>query len=336
MSSWNNYPKIFQVGHGGVRDIFMHRVLVQEKIDGSQFSFGQIEGRLRMKSHHQDISDIKGEWGLFTEAIKYVRELFDAGKLHEGWTYRGEVLSKPCHNKLAYERVPKHNIIGYDVAIGCEQYLEYTDVVAAFNRLDLEIVPYYFYGVVTNPETIKTYLDRRPILGGKIIEGMVIKAHGHYGEDKHTLMAKLVNPEYREINDTGENQKGKDFQQELVDTYRTEARWDKAILHLKEQGLIKGEAQDIGPLIGEISRDLKSEAEDEIKAKLWKRFWPQVSRGCTGGFAEYYKRKLMEAAFVQDTDAKPDPITGGVATEVGDVVGLQGAGIDTSGAESAT
>jgi hypothetical protein len=301
LSSWNSYPKVWQVGHGQVKDIFTKTVLVQEKIDGSQFSFGLIEGRLRIKSHHQDISDIVGEYGLFSEAIAYVRELHSGGKLHPEWTYRGEVLQKPCHNRLTYERVPKHSIVGLDVATGLEQYANYTDCVAAFAKLDLEVVPYYHYGIIDNPDTIKTFLDRRPLLGGKMIEGIVIKAYGVYGEDKHTLMAKYVNPAFREISDQPENQKSVDFTTSLIETYRSEARWEKVIQSFREKGL-GAEVKDIGPMIGSLTKDIQEECGEEIAKKLWKRYWPHIARGCTNGFAEYFKRKLMEGSFAHIQD----------------------------------
>lgn len=300
-SSWTSYPKVFQFGHGAVSELAGAVVLVEEKIDGSQFSFGLIEGRLRIKSHHQDISDIVGEWGLFTEAIAYVRELAVKNLLHEGWTYRGEVLQKPCHNRLAYERVPKHNIVGFDVCTGPEQYLGYVDKVQEFRRLDLECVPYYFYGRLPNSDTIDTFLGRTPLLGGKHVEGVVFKAYGHYGEDKKTLMAKYVHPSFRETKVPDEYQKSVDFTQGMIDTYRSEARWDKAIQRFKEQGAVM-EPKLIGPMIGSITKDIEEECGDEIKRKLWKRYWPHIARGCTGGFAEYFKRKLMENAFAQDTE----------------------------------
>lgn len=299
-TSWHDYGKIFGVGHKAVKDIWLKNVHIEEKIDGSQFSFGVIHDRLRIKSHHQDVSDIVGEWGLFTEAIAYVRQLHAESKLHVGWTYRGEVVQKPKHNKLEYERVPKHNIVGFDIATGEEEYLGYVDKQAAFGKLDLEVVPYYHYGIVSNPDTIKTLLDRRPLLGGKFIEGLVIKAYGVFGEDKKTLMAKYVSEAYKEVNPVQST--GKDFLAELIDTYRSEARWDKAIQHLKEKRLLLGEAKDIGPLIKRVQDDLLEEEGAAIKDKLWKQYGHHLLRGCTGGLAEYYKRSLLEKAFIQDTD----------------------------------
>jgi hypothetical protein len=304
MSSFNSYPKVWNVGHGAVKDIFSKTLLVEEKIDGSQFSFGDVDGRLRMKSHHQDISDIVGEYGLFTEVIAYVRGLYEAKKLVPGYTYRVEVLQKPTHNKLSYERVPKHHMIGFDIATGDEQYMGYVDKVTEFNKLDLETVPYIYYGVVNSPDTIDSFLGRQSILGGKMIEGVVFKAYGVFGEDKKTLMAKYVNKAFRELKDTGENQKSSDFLTDLVETYRSEARWVKAVQRLREQGKLLNEPKDIGPLIGAIVDDLKEEEGMSIMAKLMKRYWPHIARGATGGFAEWYKRQLMEGAFKQDeTDA---------------------------------
>lgn len=321
MTSWTSYPKIFQFGHGAVKEVSTARVLVEEKIDGSQFSFGHIEGRLRIKSHHQDISDIVGEYGLFTEAIAYVRSLYESGKLHPEWTYRGEVLQKPCHNRLLYERVPKHNIVGFDVCTGPEVYLEYVEKCAEFKRMDLETVPYYYYGTLPNVDTIETFLGRTPLLGGKHIEGVVFKAYGRYGEDKKTLMAKYVHPAFRETKVGEEYTKSVDFLQGMIDTYRSEARWDKAIQRLKEQGKLTDEPKDIGPLIGAITKDIEEECGDDIKRRMWKRYWPHVARGCTGGFAEYYKRKLMKGAFEQDS-AIPPAVSPGVPS--GTTIGASG------------
>jgi len=116
-------------------------------------------------------------------------------------------------------------------------------------------------------------------------------------------MSKYVHPLYRETKTPDEYQRTVDFQQGLVDTYRSEARWEKGIQRLREAGKLANEPRDIGPLIGVIVKDIEEECGEEIRRKLWKRYWPHVARGCTGGFAEYYKRKLMEGAFAQDSQA---------------------------------
>jgi hypothetical protein len=51
MSSWHSYPSIYNLGHRALTDLFSGGlVLVQEKVDGSQFSFGLIDGVVRFRS----------------------------------------------------------------------------------------------------------------------------------------------------------------------------------------------------------------------------------------------------------------------------------------------
>ena len=36
----SSYPKIYSLGHAAILDLLDGRVIVEEKVDGSQFSFG--------------------------------------------------------------------------------------------------------------------------------------------------------------------------------------------------------------------------------------------------------------------------------------------------------
>lgn len=44
-SSWNSYPQIYALGHRYLEDLLKDPVLVEEKIDGSQFSFGRFPAK---------------------------------------------------------------------------------------------------------------------------------------------------------------------------------------------------------------------------------------------------------------------------------------------------
>jgi hypothetical protein len=81
-------------------------VLVEEKVDGSQFSFGRFGGELRVRSKGRQFDPDAAD-KLFASAVAHVAQL----DLRDGYTYRGEVLSKPKHNVLAYGRVPAGNVI---------------------------------------------------------------------------------------------------------------------------------------------------------------------------------------------------------------------------------
>ena len=55
MSSWNSYPKIYALGHAYLKELSLDPVIVEEKVDGSQFSFGLINGELKCKSHRKEL-----------------------------------------------------------------------------------------------------------------------------------------------------------------------------------------------------------------------------------------------------------------------------------------
>lgn len=50
--------------------------------------------------------------------------------------------------------------------------------------------------------------------------------------------------------------------------------------------------KDIGPLIGEISADIKKEEYEAVKDALIKAFWPVVMKTATQGFPDWYFQKI--------------------------------------------
>jgi ATP-dependent RNA circularization protein (DNA/RNA ligase family) len=136
MSSWHSYPSIFTLGHRAIKDIFLDSVIVEEKVDGSQISFGKFDGVLRIKSKGKEL-DINHPEKLFSIAVDIIKTL----DLQDGWTYRGEYLKSPKHNALFYDRVPKNHIIIFDINIDEENYLPYLEKVREADRIGLEVVP---------------------------------------------------------------------------------------------------------------------------------------------------------------------------------------------------
>lgn len=93
---------------------------------------------------------------------------------------------------------------------------------------------------------------------------------------------------------------GRDVAIQLVQELRTEARWLKAIQHLKEQGKVEDSPRDIGPLIFEVLADIQKEETEYIKDELFEFYWKLISRGVVSGFAEWYKKHLLEKVFEND------------------------------------
>lgn len=50
LTSWHSYPKVYALGHRALAELLLDEVLVEEKIDGSQFSFGRFGGDLKARS----------------------------------------------------------------------------------------------------------------------------------------------------------------------------------------------------------------------------------------------------------------------------------------------
>ena len=297
MTSWHSYPKIWALGHSAITELLWDEVTVEEKVDGSQFSFGVFNGELKVRSKGKEIY-LDAPEKMFNNAITTVLELKD--KLTEGYTYRAEYLQKPKHNVLAYDRIPNKHLIIFDISPAQETYLSYEEKKAEADRLGLEVVPLLFKGKIDIPEHLVELLETKSILGGQKIEGFVIKNYKRFGVDKKVLLGKYVSEAFKEVH-AGEwkeaNPGQNDIIQKLVLTYKTPARWDKCIQHLKERGELENSPRDIGKLLKEAHVDTKTECEQEIKEVLFAWAWPKIARSMGHGFPEYYKKKLLQDQF---------------------------------------
>ena len=295
----HSYPSIFNLGHRAVADLLKQPVYVQEKVDGSQISFGVINGELVMRSKGAPIT-IEAPQKMFEAAVKTCLELKPL--LTEGWTYRGEYLAKPKHNALSYDRIPRKHIILFDVNTAQETYLSYEQAMVEAADLGLEIVPLLFTGFVREIETFRGFLATDSVLGGQKIEGVVIKPvdYNVWGPDKKCLMGKFVSEAFKEVHGgewREENPTTKDILSQIVTKYATHARWQKAVIHLREKGIIQDAPQDIPALISEVVRDTQLDSILDIQEDLMTYAWPHIQRGLTRGLAEWYKNELIKLQF---------------------------------------
>ena len=132
----SSYPKIYNVGHPALDGFFdTDRMIVEEKIDGSQISFSVSGGELSIRSRGANIYTDAPH--MFSKAVDTVQGLQPL--LVEAYVYRGEFLAKPKHNALAYDRVPDKNIILFDVSTGPERYGSRELLDREAERLGLEL-----------------------------------------------------------------------------------------------------------------------------------------------------------------------------------------------------
>lgn len=308
--SWHSYPSIYALGHRAIADLLTVPVNVEEKVDGSQFSFGLFptytpDGEpdggtvLRVRSKGATMLPDAPE-PMFAAAVETAKRL--APYLHRGWTYRGEYLAKPRHNGLAYDRVPEQHVILFDINPSHEAYLSHAEKSAEALRLGLEVVPLLHSGTMTELIEFRSYLTRTSILGGQPIEGVVVKPASYdlFGPDKKVLMGKFVSESFKEVQSKAwraDNPKIKDIVAMLTETYTSQARWMKAVQHLAERGELEGSPRDISKLIKEVPVDVEKECRDEIAAKLYAWAWPNIRRGVVRGLPEWYKEELLKKQF---------------------------------------
>jgi len=301
MTVLGSYGKIYNVGHKAVADILgAGDVVIQEKVDGSQFTFALGDGDYPIVRSKGRVFPLEAADNLFKPACATVKWLHGEGLLTPGWTYRGETLQKPKHNTLSYERTPDRNIILFDICReGDEDYLTPTEVRDEAFKMGLEVVPtlYVGRGDSLTKANFDAWMTLTSVLGKSTIEGLVIKAYGRFEEwTGKTLMAKHVSEAFKETNSKSfreRNPSRKDIIETLIDYLHSPIRWQKAAQHLREKGELENSPRDIGKLIVEAKQDILNEEEEYIKEQLYEHSKRAIAGGAVKGLAGWYKEQLL-------------------------------------------
>lgn len=296
MNHISGYPSVYALGHKAITELLSGPVVVEEKVDGSQFSMCRPkDGYLSCRSKGKDLI-VDAPEKMFERAVTTAKQL----DLHEGWTYRCEYLQSPKHNTLTYSRVPSGYLILFDIMTGPESYLHPLEKQAEASRIGLECVPLFHVGPVTQLADLAQYLERESCLGGCKIEGVVVKNYALFTLDKKVAVGKYVSEDFKEkhtVEWKKSNPGRDDIVEGLIKSLRTDARWNKSIQHMRDAGTLTDTPQDIGPLLKEVQADVEKEETDTVKEVLFHHFWPQIKRGITYGLPEFYKERLAQSAF---------------------------------------
>lgn len=291
-----SYPKVYHLGSKEVYSIFDHEVIIEEKIDGSQYSVMMDYCKTLVCKSKSCVLDLKLKNGQFEKAIETSQAI--APYLQHGWTYRFEYLAKPRHNALFYDRVPEKYLIGFDIQRADGTFLTYEEKKKEFYILGLETTPCLFAGKVENTSMIEEIVSNTTsVLGKALIEGVVVKSN-----EPFRMCGKYVSDAFKEV-----ATRKKTFRQthDIIDTisemYRTEARWNKAIQHLRDEDKLSHNLKDIPLLIREVSTDIHTECADAIKEAVFKWAWKQISNNVIKGLPDHYKKYLLE----QETKEQP-------------------------------
>jgi hypothetical protein len=293
------YPKILHIGDKAIADLFDDVVEITEKIDGSQFDFGLLDGELvcRSKGKEQDLDDPDK---MFAEAVEYVKTIQD--RLPNNVFFFAEYLQKPRHSTLAYDNIPKNHLALFGTMKNDKTMSNYEGLKEYANLLDIDVVPLLYEGK-TNVEQSLKLLETPSYLGGQKIEGIVVKKYEDWlflGRIFTPVKAgKYVSEKFKEVNksDWAKLNTAKGGLETLKESLKTEARWNKAIMHLKERGEFSGTVRDIGNLVKEIHHDITEEEQENIKDTLWNLYKDDMMRAATRGFVDWYKTSIAKGDF---------------------------------------
>ena len=295
----SSFPKIMQLGLKPIKDIFVDEVEITEKLDGSQFGFGLVDGQLKMRSKGTEIF-VGQVQDLFIPVVDYITSIKD--RLPDNVFFYGETLKRPKHNTLCYSSVPKNHFSmfgAYDIKD--DDWYLYSGLENYANELDVDVVPLIFKGYIERDNTnIDNFLDRESYLGGAKIEGFVVKNYSkqtRIAQDIYTpfMAGKYVSEAFKEVHrDRWKDEETKNGKwAAFCKMYQTQARWDKAIIHLKEKGELLDDPKDIGRLLKEINFDIELEEKEIVKEYLWSVHKKELISAATRGFPEYYKQRLL-------------------------------------------
>lgn len=300
----HGYSKIYNLGHKAVRPLTESGVdlRVEEKVDGSQFSFGRllVDGKYEVCCRSKNAKVHLGQSGMFEKATAHVERI--APQLPGGWVFRCEYLQKPKHNALAYDRVPTNHLMLFDIEIAPYNLANRDTLTMWAKLLEIDVVPLLKVGTVTLNE-LQGLMAQPGYLGGTMnMEGVVLKPDGGdlFDVDKKVLMGKYVSEAFREAHDKNwkkTNPQRKDILEQIVENLRTERAWEKGVERMRDRGELTGSYKDIGPLIKDIQNDVIDENADAIKDALFNWARREIARKVCFGVAEWYKQRLLAAQF---------------------------------------
>jgi hypothetical protein len=309
----NTIPKIHKLGERANRTIFSGPVVVQEKYDGSQFSFTWLPSYskavdvLVCRSKGKILS---ADPGMFKQAADKAGLLAATGALIGGAQYQCEFLAKPKHNVLTYSRTPAGFLVLFDIIGPDGKYWSDPEAVRQHAlSIGLEPAQQFYCGYLTaGGGWEQDFLNCESSLGGTKVEGFVIKNYAlpHAERENHPMTAKVVSAAFKERHAAACGKPSKNAGQteivtRIANTLLCEGRYLKAVQRLREAGKLTESAKDIGPLLAEVHRDIDEEEVDYLKEELYNAFIKEVKRQVAHAAAQWYLTKVAEGFNVFET-----------------------------------
>lgn len=300
------YIKVQHLGDKLISDLLEGQVTVEEKIDGSQFRIQVSSDGIKCGSKGVDFDSGQLDKN-FKVGVENAERLLKGIDIPEGRTLHifAEYLQSPHHNTLSYGRIPTNNIMVFDVIHenpdGSLVFYDHKMKLDFAEAVGFEPIPtlYHGDGKELTEDKIQEMLKSTSALGKEPIEGIVVKNYSKfYDPIKFPYYAgmfkagKFVRAEFTERNKTDWNAK-KGSMEQFLETLPNQARWVKAVQHLKDEGKLADNMTDMKELIPELLKDFGEEEIEFVKEQLWNIHKKQIMGAVQRGFAEWYKNRLL-------------------------------------------
>ena len=256
------YDKIKRLGHyenESLLDFVNDEIIIEEKIDGSNFRFWLEDGEIKFGS--RNVSYLEKDNKQFKKCINYLLDRLSPNDLDEDLIYIGE-FATPHTIQYDWENTP--HFIGFDILVKTTgRPLDWKVTKRKFAQLNLEFVPVLWFGDTKHFEDLELdkLLEKSQYRDGKP-EGVVIKNYNRVNEYERPLFAKVVNEHFEEKKKTFQpkNAGSKDTAR-VVAQYVTKARVRKII-----NKMVSEEGRELSrSLMGDlIHRVISDTLEEEI------------------------------------------------------------------------
>jgi len=240
---------------------------IEEKIDGSQLGFMLNNNELCIFNRKKVLTEPSGIYDKQLLMLPLIKD-----KLENDLIYFGEAINSLKTNVVVYQRIPKFYFILYDIySLIDKRWFTYCEKKNCADKIGLECVPLLYEEINDANADANSAYDKclefikkiengelESYLGG-VPEGVVIKRSG--------AKFKMVSNQFKERH--VKKQKKivwliSDFLKYVGEQFNTEARFQKAYQHLREDGI----QITLINIVNELDKDLYKEYEKEINGYI--------------------------------------------------------------------
>ena len=248
------YDSIPRYGKQGTRDILGTEVVVMEKLDGANASFGIIDGELKMFSRNQELNEHSTLRGFYD----WVKLNVDTSKLIINTIYFGEWL---VPHSVQYKKEAQHKFYLFDIYHSdVNEYLSSKIVQSQAKFIGLETPRVLFEGELQDVSELQQYvglseLTEIPNTG----EGIVAKDY------EGQQFVKIVSDKFKETKSIKQPSLDRTDIGTLIDSVLTPQRVEKLIHKKIDLGLLPTELDitDTGNVLKALSSDVVNDIFEE-------------------------------------------------------------------------